>query len=78
MQGTITGISGSWSSGLATLLVDGKPVYADNGPLMRALDAAFPGFIGVNHTVDPQVVIGKRIDYSTDEWGMLSDFDTLD
>ncbi len=55
-EAEIVGLSGSWGSGLAILDVkhpDGKvaQLYADNGPLIRALDAAF-GCITEGHAFD--------------------------
>lgn len=68
--GQIEGFSGSWGSGLAVIVIGGTPVHCDNGATVRALDAAFPGFIAPGHTVNPDRIDGERIIYSYDEMGM--------
>jgi len=77
MRGRIEGIHGSWGSGLATVLIrdeDGRleTLYADNGPLVRALEAMFGEIIEPGHTVNVEAVIGREIEYGTDELGMLA------
>lgn len=68
--GTITGFRATWGSGLATLEIDGRAYHSDNGPLVRALDNAFPGFITPGHSCDPAVIIGEEIAFDLDEFGL--------
>lgn len=75
MRAKIITLSASWGSGLATLHVENEDgthqaLHADNGPLMRALDSAFPGFIQPGHTVDVDVIRGKVIEYVMDDMGL--------
>jgi len=72
-QGVITGFQGSFGSGIATLSVDGVPVYCENGPTVQALNACF-GCIADGHTVDVSALIGQTIAYTTDDLGMLESF----
>ena len=65
-KGTILRLSGSWGSGLATLTVEDErrglvALHSDNGPLVRALDAAFGDVIDRNHTFDNAAITGKEI-----------------
>ncbi len=69
--GTITGFSGSWGSGMATLWINGKPVHCDNAPTVRALDAMFPGTISEGHTVSVNNIIGQTIRWDYDEMGLF-------
>lgn len=71
--GKITGLSGSWGSGLASLSIrddggDEHTLYADSGPLVRALDAMFE-CIRPGHIVDADAVVGQYVQYAAD--GML-------
>lgn len=71
-RGVIDGFSGSWGSGLGYLVVSGMPIPCDNGPTVRALDAAFGGVIGEAHCVDGEDGhVGQEIVYSMDEFGMV-------
>lgn len=78
--GTIRKIRGSWASGLASVTIekdDGakETLYADNGPLVRALDQALGGkFITEGHTFDPTMAEGLRIVYEADDIGVLEWF----
>lgn len=73
-SGTITGFSGSWGSGIATLFVNERPVPCENSPTVRALAEAFPDVIGEGHRVNVQSLVGKRILFSTGEFGLLEGF----
>lgn len=80
--GVISGISASFGSGIAAISINDyesgpEVLYADNGMLMRSLDAAFPGFITEGHTVDPSVVEGEVIEYVSDGIGMLDGFQPI-
>jgi len=68
--GTITGFSGSWGSGLATLFVDGVPIPCDNGATVRALASCFEDVITSGHCVNVSALIGKRIRYGMDDFGL--------
>ena len=72
-EGTITGFRRSWANGIATLLVDGRAIYCDNAPTVRALDACF-GCIADGHTIDVSLLIGQQIAYQVDDLGMLTSF----
>ena len=72
-QGIITDFRASFGSGIATLLVDGRAIYCDNGVTVRALDACF-GCIADGHTVDVSQLIGQQIAYQVDDLGMLTSF----
>jgi benzoyl-CoA reductase/2-hydroxyglutaryl-CoA dehydratase subunit BcrC/BadD/HgdB len=74
LRGTITGFQGSWMSGIANLMIDGVPVLCDNGPTVRALEAAFGNVIDNAHCVNQEAIIGKEIYYSEDFMGMLEGF----
>jgi hypothetical protein len=80
--GTIITLRGSWSSGIATLVVkQGKTVrslYADNGPLVRALDKMFGGVIAPGHRVDLDAIRGRKIRFTTDDFGMIASLELLD
>jgi len=77
--GTIEGIHGLAGSGIATIIIDGEAVYADNGPLIRALDDCFRNVIGPGHTFDATHIIGKRIAWSYDDMGLtLEGFTPID
>ena len=74
-KGRIDGLGGNWSSGLAKLYIetgDGLiTVPCDNGSTVRALNAAFPGFITSNHGFDNQIVKGRPIAYVMDDMGLI-------
>lgn len=76
--GTIEGFDGSWGSGIATLFIkeDGekkaRPVFGDNGPMVRALASMFEGVIGGDHTVNVEALKGQRVMFETDDLGLLS------
>jgi|TARA_Y100000034_G_scaffold65907_1_gene79564 hypothetical protein len=75
LEGTIKGFGGSWGSGLGILVFEeGPAVYCENPSTVRALDAAFPGFIAPGHAIDNDVIAGKRITYSVDFAGILGGF----
>lgn len=67
--GKIKTVSGSFGSGIASLTVGTRVFHADNGPLMRALDAAFGG-IGPGHTFNPRAVAGKAVYVYMDDMGL--------
>lgn len=71
----IVTVQGSFGSGMATMVVareDGcrESLYADNGPLIRALDSAFGDVIQEGHRFNPQAVAGKKIVYFMDDMGL--------
>jgi hypothetical protein len=81
LKGTITGLCGSWGSGLATLVFeDGSVVYCENGPTVRALENCFGNVIGDNHTINNETGghIGKEIVFTTDFMNILEGFSPYD
>lgn len=77
MFGTIVGVEAS--GGIITLTLKNKDgskttVHADNGPLVRALNEAFPGFIVPGHRFDSERVVGEQIEYEVDDLGMMAGF----
>ncbi len=76
-KGIIRGFRGSWGSGLGFLLIEDaqtgliEPVPCDNGPTVRALQAAFGGTIAGGHTVNPDgAFIGQAITWGYDDLGL--------
>lgn len=73
--GVIEDFSGGWNSGIAILsLTDGTHVPCENGPTVRALNDAYPGFIRDGHTVDVSVIRGREIAYEMTEYGIMAGF----
>ncbi len=81
-RGTLLAFSGSWSSGLAQLIIgrieNGLDVVegvilCDNGPTARSLIAAFD-CAGPDHTIDNSKIRGREIVCAVDEMGLLSAF----
>lgn len=73
--GVIEDFSGGWNSGIAILsLTDGVHIPCENGPTVRALEEAYPGFIGEGHTVNVDVIRGKEIAYQMTDYGLMSGF----
>lgn len=70
-RGVIQGMHGSWGSGIATLMISGRPVHCDNGATVRALDAAFGDVITDGHCFDVSKIVGKEIYYSMDDMGLI-------
>ena len=65
----IAGFAGSWNSGLAALVFQsGASVWANNGPLARALDEL--GADLSNHCVDCSPITGTEIVYWLDDFGL--------
>ena len=74
-KGTIKGFWGIWSSGLGSLeLEDGTEIPCENGPIIRALDAYYPGFITMGHEVNVKAIKGQEIVYELSNWGTLASF----
>ena len=74
-EGTITGFSGSYGSGLGYLYIDGIPIPCDKGATVRALCACFgDDVIGEAHTVNIDAITGKRVHYETNGFGLLEWF----
>jgi hypothetical protein len=74
--GTITAFRGSWGSGVGFLefLNDDGSEYSvpcDNGPTVRALDAAFGDVISPGHSVDNAAIAGQRVAWFYDDMGLL-------
>lgn len=72
-RGTITGLDADGRSGLIVLYLNKRRFYGENGPLCRALDDVFPGFINYSeHAVDPSVVVGRRVVVALDKVGVIA------
>jgi len=76
-KGIIEGFNGSWSSGIAQLMIKKEnqivAVNCDNSPTVRALDGCFD-VISAGHSVDMKNAIGREIFYSVDGIGILEGF----
>lgn len=79
-KGKIIAFQGSWSSGLATLLIETEEgvqsVLCDNGPTARALISAF-NCLGPGHTIDNSKLEGQEISFSVDFLGLLEGFSPI-
>ena len=74
--GEIVGFSGSWGSGIGFLSFRDEEggehsIPCDNGPTVRALDAAFGDIIAPGHTVDCGALEGKRVAWWLDDMGLM-------
>ena len=77
MRGTIQTFLGSWSSGIATLVIkdDEEHIHSipcDNAPTVRALADQFPNVITPGHCVNLEAIKGKEIEYGLDTLGILA------
>lgn len=76
-RGTILGFAGSYMSGLGHLVIEDDrrgvvSVPCDNGPTVRALQAAFGDVIAPGHSVDSEGGhVGKRAYYCYDDLGLI-------
>lgn len=76
-KGTIVGFSGSWSSGMATLVIKDsrtgveETIPCENTSTVRALDAAYGGIIGNDHTASVDSIKGKEIYWAMDDMGIM-------
>jgi len=75
-KGTIRGFSGSWGSGLASVVIENSNGFAvmvpvENGAFVRAAEDAFGNVIAPGHTVNVDALAGQEIFYWFDELGML-------
>lgn len=73
--GTIKHISLSWNSGLGHMVLESDDHCAhtvpfDNGPTCRALMSAYPDCAGEGHTINTSALIGKRLYWSWDDFGL--------
>ncbi len=73
-KGTIVGFEGSWGSGLAGLVLeehgDRVTVYADSGPLGRALESYY-GASCLGNVIDESRIEGREVMFATDSMGLL-------
>ncbi len=80
-RGVIVDFRGSWGSGLAGLVIEEEDkqvtVYADSGPLGRALQSLY-GAACPGNTIDVSKIEGKEILFSTDDLGLLVGFAPAD
>jgi hypothetical protein len=82
-KGKIMGFQGSWSSGLATLIIQKENgetdfVHCENAPTVRALDGAFGNVITEGHMVNNEAIKGKEIYYSIGSFGILEGFTPIE
>ncbi len=75
-KGTIVGFRGSWSSGIAQLMVKDskgkvKAIPCENTTTVRALDACYGGVIQSDRIANEKPFVGKRIFYEYDEMGLM-------
>ena len=71
IEGTIVGFRGSRDLGSPTFVVDGVHVPCHNSTTVRCLNSHFPNFIIEGHGYDENAIIGKRIEYTVDDFGVL-------
>ncbi|MGB3479898.1 MAG: hypothetical protein WBB67_12150 [bacterium] len=75
-RGTILEFMGSWSSGIAILIIKDskgktKKIPCENTATVRALDACYGGVMQSGRTASEQPFVGKRIFYEYDDMGLL-------
>ncbi len=75
-KGIIVGFKGSWSSGIATLVIKDskgrvKDIPCENTTTVRALDACYGGVIQSGRTASEKPFVGKRIFYEYDDMGLM-------
>ncbi len=74
-RGYIESFHGSWGSGLATLVISGKPFYCDNAQTVRSLEGCFGNVIDAGHTASIKDHIREQeVVYIVDGLGMLIGF----
>jgi hypothetical protein len=80
--GEIEGFIGTWSSGLAQLLVrNGRGLHTincENAATVRALDAAFGNVITSDHCVDVDAIRGRKVECVIDDFGLMAGFNVVD
>lgn len=82
-KGKIIGFGGNWGSGLATLTLEDMDtgeivsVYADSGPLGRALGECYDA-IGAGNTIDNEKIAGEEVYFSLNDLGLLEAFSPVD
>jgi hypothetical protein len=75
-KGTIIGFKGSWSSGIAMLVVkdeknEVKEIPCENTATVRALDACYGGVIQSGRTASQKTIVGKKIFYEYGDMGLI-------
>jgi hypothetical protein len=75
-RGTILGFRGSWSSGIAALIIKNEKekvieIPCENTATARALDACYGGVIQAGRTVSEKPFMGKKIFYEYDDMGLI-------
>jgi hypothetical protein len=75
-KGTILEFRGSWSSGIATLVIKDeknkvKEIPCENTSTVRALDACYGGVIQSGRTASQKPFVGKKIFYEYDDMGLI-------
>lgn len=75
-KGTILEFRGSWSSGIAQLIIKDekgkvKEIPCENTTTVRALDACYGNVIGSGRTASQKSFVGKKIFYEYDDFGLI-------
>jgi len=75
-KGTIVGFKGSWSSGIAQLMIKDtkgniKAIPCENTTTVRVLDACYGGVIQSGRTASEKPFVGKKIFYEYDDMGLM-------
>jgi len=75
-KGTIVGFKGSWSSGIAQLMIKDtkgniKAIPCENTTTVRALDSCYGGVIQSGRTASEKPFVGKKIFYEYDDMGLM-------
>ena len=75
-KGIIVGFRGSWSSGIAQLMIKDtkghiKAIPCENTATVRALDACYGGVIRSGRTACEEPFVGKKIFYEYDDMGLM-------
>ena len=83
-KGILKAFKGSWTSGMATLVIDDIDdgvlhVNCENAPTVRALEGCFGNVIGSAHNVKEDAgFMDKEVFYSIDDIGILEGFTPVD
>lgn len=79
--GEIVEFKGSWSSGIATLIIKNSKgethnILCENTPTVRKLDSTFGDIITNDHCVNNSILKGKMIEFVLDN-GILAAFNPI-
>ena len=81
-HGTIIGFRGTWSSGIAHLIIknekgEREEIACDNAQTVRSLDAAFGNVIGCGRTMREESIKGQKIEFAMTAWNTMEGFNQL-